>query len=226
DMKSKNKMLIKFLSSNGYISLNKKNTIMLQIERLIERSPENFQSLLKVFVGEQLAVRERQMMFNARSYLSLTTIRSHLECYTRLIRWLEEERPNINSWNTIQQEDIHAFLMELSLKNREVVRKSLLILFKLGLKKKLLTHIPILDMKSRELPLTIEPLSFEQQKEVAKIININIYDNPLESLLVSFCFYHGLSSKTIRSIQMKHVHIDEKAIYFEERPPLYLSELE
>src|SRR5699024_9400438 len=111
----------------------------------------------------------------------------------RLIRWFVEERPHIDSWNTVQQEDVHEFLLTLTLTNREIVRKSLLTLFKLGIRKKLLTHLPILDVKSRELPITIEFLTIDEQTKVAQLIQTNTFEKPLESLLVSLCFYHGLS---------------------------------
>src|SRR5699024_12514144 len=106
------------------------------------------------------------------------------------------------SVDNLKQEDIHTFLLSLTPKHREIVRKYLLVLYKLTRRKRIITHIPILDIKSRELPPTIEPLTFEEQIKVAKIIKSNLFEQPLECLLSSFCFYHGLSSKMIKEIKL------------------------
>ncbi|MED1904544.1 site-specific integrase, partial [Cytobacillus firmus] len=96
-------------------------------------------------------------------------------------------------------------------------------LFKLAKRKRLITHIPILDIKSRELPPSIEPLSFDEQVSVANKIKSHIYEHPLECLLTSLCFYHGLSSAHIRNIKISDVKVELRAIYINERPPVYLS---
>lgn len=74
------------------------------------------------------------------------------------------------------------------------------------------------------MPPTIEPLTFEEQIKVAKIIKSNLFEQPLECLLISFCFYHGLSSKMIKEIKITDLDIDRRVIHFKKRSPVYLSE--
>lgn len=171
-----------------------------------------------------MELRKRQLKFQARTPLSLLTVKTDMEIFVRLVRWLQENKSHLTSWDTVQQEDIHTFLLSLTPEHREIVRKDLLVLFKLARRKRIITHIPILDIKSRELPPTIEPLTFEEQIKVAKIIKSNLFEQPLECLLSSFCFYHGLSSKMIKEIKLTDLDIDRKVIHFKDRPPVYLSE--
>src|SRR5699024_12503765 len=118
---------------------------------------------------------------------------------------------------TVKQDDIHTFILKLKTKKCEIVRKDLLVLFKLARRKRIITHIPILDINSRELPPTIEPLTFEEQIKVAKIIKSNLFEQPLECLLSSFCFYHGLSSKMIKVITQTDLDMGRKFIDFKNR---------
>lgn len=146
-----------------------------------------------------------------------------MEIFVRLVRWFQMNCKHIESWDTVQQEDVHDFLLSLTPKHREIVRKDLLVLFKLAKRKRIITHIPILDIKSRELPPTIEPLSFDEQVRVAKVIKSRLYEQPLECLLTTLCFYHGLSSSHISNIKISDINVDLKVIYLNERSPVYLS---
>lgn len=174
-------------------------------------------------MNERIELRKRQLKFQARNPLSLLTI-TDIRIFVRLVRWLQTNKGHISSWDTVQQEDIHEFLLTLTPKHREIVRKDLLVLFKLAKRKRIITHIPILDVKSRELPPVIEPLTFEEQVRIANIIKSNLYERPLECLLTSLCFYHGLTSSSIREIRLTDLSLERKTIYFSERPPVYLSE--
>lgn len=181
---------------------------------------------MDIYFNERMELRNRQVKFNARNPLSLLTVKTDLEVFTRLVRWFETNCKHVESWDTVQQEDIHEYLLTLTPKHREIVRKDLLVLFKLAKRKRLITHIPILDIKSRKLPPSIEPLTFDEQVSVAKKIKSHIYEYPFECLLTSLCFYHGLSSAHIRNIKVSDVKIELKAIYIDERPPVYLSNYE
>src|SRR5690625_1088836 len=103
-----------------------------------------------------MELRNRQLKFQARTPLSMLTVKTDMEIFVRLVRWLQENKSHLTSWDTVQQEDIHAFLLTLTPKHREIVRKDLLVLFKLAKRKRIITHIPIIDIKSRDLSTTIE----------------------------------------------------------------------
>lgn len=134
--------------------------------------------LLEIYFNERMELRNRQVKFNARNPLSLLTVKEDIEIFVRLVRWFQINCLHIESWDTVQQEDIHKFLLTFTPKHREIVRKDLLVLFKLAKIKRQITHIPILDIKSRELPPTIEPLTFDEQVRVAKVIKSRLYEQP------------------------------------------------
>lgn len=72
-------------------------------------------------------------------------------------------------------------------------------LLKLAKRKKFITHVPLTKEKSRALPPTTTPLTIEEQKAVEKAIKQNMLNSPEELLLVSLCFYHGLSTSDIKN---------------------------
>ncbi|MBG9656890.1 hypothetical protein ABE24_19310, partial [Cytobacillus firmus] len=218
--------LFGFLIKEGYLKLNADEDIISNIKQLLEKVSRSYKRLLDIYFNERMELRNRQVKFNARNPLSLLTVKTDLEVFTRLVRWFETNCKHVESWDTVQQEDIHQYLLTLTPKHREIVRKDLLVLFKLAKRKRLITHIPILDIKSRELPPSIEPLSFDEQVSVANKIKSHIYEHPLECLLTSLCFYHGLSSAHIRNIKISDVKVELRAIYINERPPVYLSDYE
>lgn len=221
--KASKRSLLHFLCKEGYLSLKLDEGIINNIKRIIEEVPNGFRRLLEIYFNEKMDLRERQVKFNAKNPLSLITVKSDIEIYVRLVRWFQTNCKHIESWDTAQQEDVHEFLLTLTPKHREIVRKDLLVLFKLAKRKRLITHIPILDVKSRELPPTIEPLTFDEQARVAKLIKRYLLEQPLECLLTVLCFYHGLSSSQISSIKTSDIEVDKKKIHLDDRPPVFLS---
>ncbi|MGI8383183.1 site-specific integrase [Robertmurraya sp. P23] len=214
--------MVSFLNSEGILKRDKEKAIHESILKYLDKVPKEFTRLLNIYINERFELRERQIKFNARRPLSLLTVLTDMELYVRCVRWLVYERKHVGSWDTIQQEDIHAYLLILKPKHREIARKKLLLLLKLAKRKRIITHIPLLDIKSRELPSTIEILSIEEQRRVAGLIRMNRYEKPIDCLLTSLCFYHGLSNKQISNIKMDHINVDKKLILFEKRPPVYL----
>ena len=216
--------LFNFFIKIGYLSVNADEGILTSIREVLKQVPKGFIRLLEIYFNEKMELRNRQVKFNARNPLSLLTVKADIVVFVRLVRWLQINCKHIESWDTVQQEDVHEFLLTLTPKNREIVRKDLLVLFKLAKRKRLITHIPILDIKSRELPPTIEPLTFFEQVNVAKLVKSRLYEQPLECLLTVLSFYHGLSSSHISNIKISDVKVEMKAIFLNDRPPVYLSD--
>jgi hypothetical protein len=80
-------------------------------------------------------------------------------------------------------------------KHRELVRKDLHLFFRLARKRRVITHVPIIDLPTRELPLTVEPLTMEEQKGLAQLIRESMCTSPEEAFLSALCFYHGLEGR-------------------------------
>lgn len=55
-----------------------------------------------------------------------------------------------------------------------------------------------------------------------KAIKQNMFKHPEESLLVSLCFYHGLSTSNTKNIKVKDIDVDGKRINFKNRSPVHL----
>lgn len=215
--------LYNFLIKENIISFDDNQKFKSTIKRSIESLPKGFRRLLEIYYNERIKLRKRQLKFQARIPLSLLTIKSDMDIFVRLVRWFQVNRSYIVSWDGVQQEDVYTFLLTLTPQNREIVRKDLLVLFKLAKRKRIITHIPILDMPSREIPPSTEPLTFDEQKGIALKLKVNIYEKPLECLLTSLCFYHGLSSKMIKEIKINSLDIPRMAIHVEGRAPVFLS---
>lgn len=222
NVKEIRRSLVTFLEQEKLLKVDDDKPLVDSIDRCIKSIPKEFRRLLEIYTNERMQYRKRQRDFNARNPLKLITIKADLEGFTRCVRFMEEFKPHIISWEMIQQDDVYDFLLTLTPKNRELVRKSLLVLFKLAKRKKIVTHIPLPEIKSKELPPTNIPLTIDKQKSVEKAIKQNMFKHPEESLLVSLCFYHGLSTSDIKNIKVKDINVDEKKINFENRSPVYL----
>ncbi|MCQ6334972.1 MULTISPECIES: site-specific integrase [Bacillus cereus group] len=214
--------LATFLEKERLLKIDNDKLLLDSINRLIKSIPKQFRRLLEVYTNERMQYRKRQNDFNARNPLKVLTIKSNIESFTRCVRFIVEVKPHILSWDMVQQDDIYDFLLTLTPKNREIVRKSLLVLFKLGKRKKLITHVPLMEVKSRELPPTTNPLTIEEQKNVEETIRRNMFKYPQESLIVSLCFYHGLSTSDIKHIKVRDIDVEKKQINFVNRTPVYL----
>src|SRR6266571_2257304 len=116
------------------------------LQTKIESLPQGYQRLMEVYFNERLALRERQIKLEARRPLALLTIESDFEEFSRLIRWLTEHIPHLTGWAMVQEEHINTFLLTLPPKTREIVRKDLFVLFRLARKRRVMTHVPIVDL--------------------------------------------------------------------------------
>ena len=192
------------------------------LQAKIEHIPQAYRRLIEMFFHERIALRERQIKQNAKRPLAVRTIVSDFEVLSRVVRWLGAQMPDLTGWDMVQEEHIHAFLLTLTPKNRELVRKDLQMFFRLARKRRVMTHVPIMDSPAKELPQTVEPLKVEEQKVLAHLIRASIYSSPEECLLSALCFYHGLSSSQICRIKTNHVDVERGVILVEQRPPVYL----
>ncbi len=122
----------------------------------------------------------------------------------------------------VQEEHIHAFLLTLTPKNREPARKDLYVFFRLARKRRILTHVPIMDAPAKDLPPTVEPLSGEGQKVLARLIRANISTQPEESFLSALCFYHALTPRQVCGLKGSDVDVERGMIHVKGRPPVYL----
>ena len=122
----------------------------------------------------------------------------------------------------VQEEHIHAFLLTLTPKNRELVRKDLHLFFRLARKRRVITHVPIMDYPAKELPRTVEPLKVEEQKVLTQLLCESVYTHPEEAFLVALCFYHGLSSSQICHLKTTSVDVERGMVHVKGRPPMYL----
>lgn len=188
----------------------------------LEQLPAPYRRAMQVYFNERLALRERQIKEHASRPLALKTLVSDLEMLSRLVRWLLANQPELSGWDMVQEEQIQAFLLTLTPKNREVVRKDLHQFFRLARKRRFMTHVPLTDSPSKELPQTAEPLVVEEQKTLARLIRQSTQTHPEEALLAALCFYHGLASSQICHLKTSHVDVEQARILVERRPPVYL----
>ncbi len=192
------------------------------LQTRLTKIPHHYRHVMEVYFNERLAVRERQMKLNAKRPLALRTLLSDLDTLSRLVRWLTEELPELTGWDMVQEEHIHAFLLTLAPKTRELLRKDLSLFFRLARKRRLITHVPLMELATRESPPTVASLSWEEQKTLARKIHHSITSSPEVALLSALCFYHGLSSSQICRLKIPHVDVERGVIAVEGRPPIYL----
>jgi len=192
------------------------------LQAKVEQIPQEYRRLMELFFNERIALRERQIKQQAKHPLAITTMVADFEMLSRLVRWLTEHLPDLTGWEMVQEEHIHAYLLTLTPKHRELVRKDLLMFFRLARRKRIMTHVPIMDYPARELPQTVEPLSVEEQKTLARRIRDSIYTHPEEAFLAALCYYHGLLPSQVCHLKTNDVDVERGTITVGGRPPVYL----
>ena len=178
--------LLHFLEEKGILKLpNENDAVMSGILKQVDRCPKEFRRLLEIYINIRLELRTLQISNNEVRPLSLLTISCDLSTFNRLVKWIIQEHVEVSSWDLIQEEQIHEFLLTLASNNREIVRKDLYVLFKMAKQRKVITYIPMVNYPSRDLPSVIESLDINEQKRVAILLQNNIHSNPMECFLSS-----------------------------------------
>lgn len=103
----------------------KEEKLLKGLRARIEQTPQAYRRAMEIFLNERIARRERQNEQHASHPLAVKTIVSDFEVLSRLVRWLGATLPDLTGWEMVQEEHIHAFLLTLTPKNREPVRKDL-----------------------------------------------------------------------------------------------------
>lgn len=218
--------LFPFLVAEKIISpITKVDISIEKITRLIQRIPDSFRRLIQIYFDEMISLREKQIKMGALKPLELSSILSDIQSFNRLINW-SLLNCDVSSWDMLQERHVQDYLLSLKLSVRQLAVKNLLLLFSLAMKKRIITHVPLIDTPIRELPPSTQPLSFEELKRIAKVIKNSWKSHPLPALLSSFSFYHGLSPKQISLIKLTDVAIDDKKIMVSGRPPVFMSDQE
>jgi hypothetical protein len=213
-----------FLEELGILKMPDADDLMQgQIARQIERCPKEFGRLIEIYCNTRMELRKRQISNNEIAPLVLKTISCDIGVFTKFVKWIIQTHKEVHSWNLVQEEHVHEFLLTLTPNNRELVRKDLHVLFKLAKRKKIITYIPMMDYPCRELPSVVEPLNISEQKRVARILMQSVHTNPLACILGCLCFFHGLSSRQIQSIKLSDINLPGKKINLPDRSPVYLS---
>ncbi len=188
----------------------------------IEHIAPAYRRVVELFFNARLARRDRQIKQQASRPLSLSTLQADVEILARLVLWLVATQPELKGWEMVQEEHIDAFLLTLTPKNRELVRKDFHLFFRFARKRRVITHVPIMDAPARELPPTIEPLVLQEQQALAQLIGQSAATHPEEALLAALCFYHGLCSSDICQLKTSSVNVERGVILVERRPPVFL----
>lgn len=177
---------------------------------------------MEVYFNERLALRERQKEQQASNPLSVKSIGEDFLKVSRLLRWLAEHAPDVTVWEMVQEEHIHAFLLTLTPTSRELTQRKLYHFFRVGRKRRLIAHIPLLNLPRKELPRTVEPLPEDEQKRLAQRIRQSIATHPEEAFLCALCFYHGLSVAQIRAMKLANIDLEQGIIFLSENHRVFL----
>ena len=188
----------------------------------IEDLPAGYRRLMEVYFNERISLRERQITLHAKRPLAVGTIKADWEVLWRLVRWLVEQEAGLSGWEMVQEEHIHAFLLTLTPKSREPAAKICMCSSVWPEKRRILTHVPLMDAPAKELPPTVEPLDGEGQKVLARLIRAHISTDPEESFLSALCFYHALTPRQGCGLVSSDVDVERGLIHVEGRPPVYL----
>ena len=140
------------------------------IQAKIALIPLQYRRLMEVYFQEQITLRERHIQQHAKQPRAVKTIVHKFMLFQKLIRWLLEQMPDLSGWEMVQEEHIHAFLLSLQPTHRELARKDLYQFFRLGRKKRVMTHVPVMNLPAKELPRTIEPLTMDEQKALTRLL--------------------------------------------------------
>jgi hypothetical protein len=218
------KSLITFLSINGILKENLQEiSDFKSLDNSINKFPTNFKNNVKIYCNNRLEMRKRQILNKSDKPLLIKTIQGDVEQLFRLIKFISENFPDVTSWDLIQEQHVNEFLLPFgNNSNKEHIRRYIYAYFKFLKSKKMIFHIPMLNVPTREFMTTTKLLEIHEQKIVSCAIQNSVFDNPLRSLISSFCFYQVLSSHQIRNIKLKDIDVSRKRIFVDKRAPVFL----
>lgn len=86
NVKTVKSSLFNFLLKEDLLTFNEDQNLLSSITRLIETIPNGFKRLLEIYFKERMELRKRQLKFQARTPLSLLTVKTDMEIFVRLVR--------------------------------------------------------------------------------------------------------------------------------------------
>lgn len=197
-----------------------------KIEEQILSYPSGFRNLLNYYLemkSKKIYVLEKKNAVKTLEWRSVTTL---FGSFFKCIDWLMSNH-QVEDWFGISQEMINSYLLIYdNQQHRDIEKRKLYNLFEFGQKNKLLLANPIPPFKARSYDITKKNFNLKDHVLLNQKIKISSLSNPTDSLLVSLCYFHALTSKQIRNIKLSDIDANRKAIFIKGRPPAYLDDFE
>jgi site-specific recombinase XerD len=194
--------------------------------RLIQKCPERFRKCILWYSEEKLRLHQRQVENNVSAPINVRTIVGDVMSLVKMVLYLKEHCPSIGAWNDVTDSMTNTFLLSLSLRSRECVRKDLYQFYKFALRKKFIFAIPMVDYKARDLPRATTTLTIEQQSELFSKVKETGLQLPYAAILTILSAYHAVSSSNIRKIRFTDVDLAKQRVHMMDIPDLFLTEQE
>lgn len=197
-----------------------------KIEERILSYPSRFRKLLNYYLemkSKKIYVLEKKNAVKTLEWKSVTNL---FGSFFKCIDWLMSNY-QVEDWLGISQEMINSYLLIYNnQQHRDIEKRKLYNLFEFGQKNKLLLANPIPPFKARSYNITKKIFNLKDHVLLNQKIKISSLNNPTDSLLVSLCYFHVLTSKQIRNIRLSDIDANRKAIFIDGRPPAYLDDSE
>ena len=213
------------LINNRLNIFSEKESVENIIFQRIDKLPKSLQPLISSYFQIEFIKREVLDKKNASRTIKHTSIHSKFVRIMKFMVWCIDKK--INSWNDVTQEIVDEYLIEIdSIKTRELEKRLLFNFFDYGEKKNMLFRNPIPQFIARDFMMNNGMLPLEKHRTIIKTIKILAEEIPRDSLLLSFCYYHALTSSEIRNLKLSHINAEQQSIEINGRPKAYLSEID
>lgn len=197
-----------------------------KIEERINNYPIGFHKLFNEYLemkSKQIYVLEKKNAVKTLKWKSVSTL---FGTFFRFIDWLRAAY-HVADWIEISEEMVYSYLLTYEKQqNREIIKRRLFNLFEFGRKSKLLLANPIPPFKARSYDINKENFTLKDHALLNRNLKMSSLNNPTDTLLVSLCYFHVLTSKQIRNIKLSDIDLNRRSISIEGRPPAYLDDFE
>lgn len=222
------KMILPTLKvNNGLVTFEKQEkNERKKIEEKILKCPIGFQKLLFYYLeikAQKIHVLEKKNAVKTLKWSSTVTLFGR---FFHCINWAQENY-SVESWNEVTQDIMNTYLLKFEkIQYREIEKRALFNLLEFGKKNKFLFVNPILPFTARSHDINEKPFLQKDHVLLQRAIEIASINNATDSLIVSLCYFHVLTPKQIRNIEISDISVERKAIVIPNRPPVYLDDFE
>lgn len=219
---SNKKFFLFYLESLGIIRQRSEDE-KIKVLQKVDKFESAFQQPILKLIEFEARKLENLNKKNASLTKSWKTVNINIDVIKAFYEWFKKSY-TLSSWAEVTEDIVNKYILSMDFMNGQIRKRTLFNFFTFMKEHGFIFSVPIEQFTARDSMILAKPLSLNQHKAIYNAIEYGNENLSVERFLSSLVYFHGLTSKQIKTLELEDVNLDLRCININGRPSAYLSD--